>query len=606
MFIARSLPKYPGQLVLSGSLLTQVLQRLCEPPTDELREDCQLSVEYLLSAYKPPDMTGLVQALRAARFFRVLKTVFRGERMFVDLVGVYLEDPEDRVGVFDCVRECLRKGTGASAKQVAAVKRIVLDHAVDLADIDVVLSARTLSACAADLLQPVVDALQDSYQRFTFLRTLLEPGLMQHSTTTAAAVPMNDAQKAMFTEQYIQLMCQQDPTRVAGYVDTLPTSNLHLDHILPAMEEAGVIDAAVMLLSKDGRARDAIDRLVAHLQSLEQALTSLLTSAADAPDDVATYEAAEDLTQAVEKYTKVGIWLCQGQSANIQRRQRPRTNLVWDVSEDDLDLDEYLWLNLVDAVVQVTKNAGGAAHQYDDQLTSTGQEVIDVNQIVASLRGNVQQTFTALLSATATSSAKQSSDSTTTRHNNQSFLRILRAFLTRAATTAPSLADLRAVLSDIFSAYAFEQGVLTLANELLGSDVFIEIKQVHDLRQRGWRPRSQVCEHCKRRAWGQGVGEPIWDAWIVKEQTRKAEKARKLVERGSGEEARRLERGKAKAKTAISAERGGEEDEESRKLTLVVFACRHVYHRVCLDPGFRDGNSATEERLKCPLCSHHG
>ncbi|KAK4565580.1 Vacuolar protein sorting-associated protein 8 [Recurvomyces mirabilis] len=608
MFIARSLPKYPGQLVLSGSLLTQVLQRLCEPPTDELREDCQLSIEYLLSAYKPPDVSRLVQSLQAARFFRVLKTVYRTERMFTDLLEVFFVDPEERQGVFRCIADCLLPSTAASQKQVSAIKSIVLDHAVDLADIDVVQSARTLCTSAPDLLEPTVNALQDSQQQFLFLRTLLEPALLQQTRASSAILPPPEAQKATFIEQYIQLMCLHDPTRVAGYIDTLPTSNLHLDHILPAMEEAGVIDAAVTLLSKDGRARDAMDRLVSHLQSLEQALTSLLTSAAEAPDERATYEAADDLTQAVEKYTKVGIWLCQGQSATAQRRPRPRTNLAWDVSEDDLDLDEYLWLNLVDAVVQVTKNAGAAANQYEDKRTSYGHDMLDVNQIVASLRGNVQQTFTALLSATASSSAKRSPYSNTNpRQDNLSFLRVLRAFLTRAAITALSLADLRAVLSGIFSAYAFEQGVLSLANELLGSDVFAEIKEVHDLRQRGWRPRSQVCEQCKRRAWGQGVGEAVWDAWVVKEGSREAEKARKLVERGGGEEARRLERGKAKAKTAVNiAEReNGVEDEEGRKLTLVVFACRHVYHRVCIDPGFRDGAAGTECMLKCPLCSQH-
>jgi len=91
----------------------------------------------------------------------------------------------------------------------------------------------------------------------------------------------------------------------------------------------------------------------------------------------------------------------------------------------------------------------------------------------------------------------------------------------------------------------------------------------------------------------------------MKEQTREAEKSRKLVERGGGEEARRLERGKAKAKAAVIAERDGVQNEETRKLTLVVFACRHVYHRVCLDPDFRDGKAAAEAPLKCPLCNDH-
>ncbi|KAI7052853.1 hypothetical protein KC352_g45410, partial [Hortaea werneckii] len=120
------------------------------------------------------------------------------------------------------------------------------------------------------------------------------------------------------------------------------------------MEEAGVVDAAVVLLARDGMVRDAMERLVVHLQTLQQALISIVEASAQAPDASSAETAALELVGDIEKYTKVGIWLCQGQSATAQRRPRPRMNVAWDVKEDDLDLDEYLWLNLVDAAVQVT------------------------------------------------------------------------------------------------------------------------------------------------------------------------------------------------------------------------------------------------------------
>ena len=63
------------------------------------------------------------------------------------------------------------------------------------------------------------------------------------------------------------------------------------------------------------------------------------------------------------------------------------------------------------------------------------------------------------------------------------FLRILRAFLTRAAQMAPSLAELRAVLADILSVYSFEQDVLALANELLASDLFVDARLLKAIRQ---------------------------------------------------------------------------------------------------------------------------
>jgi len=595
MFVARSFPKYPGQLVLSGSLLNAVLQHLCRPPTEALREECELSVEYLLSAYHPPDLLVLIQDLRAARFYRVLKSVYRGARLFTELLETYFEDPRDKDGVFDCLAFCLRPSTGLGEKQRQVLKEVIESHAEELAEINTVLMARTLATHAFDLLQQSITSLEDSHTQFLFLRALLEPALLRDQSASGYG-PLPQEQQSAFVEHYVQLMCKHDPTHVADYVGLLPTGDLQLEQVLPAMEMSGVVDAAVVLLARDGLARDAMERLVTHLQRLQQTLIELIDAVGESPDLQATQEAAQDLVDGIEKYTKVGIWLCKGQSANAQRRPRPRTNFSWEIKEGDLDLDEYLWLNLVDCVVQVTKSGTPALKDLEDHPTEVDLERFDVTKLSTSLRSNVQQAFTALLAATATPSIKAKDDkqARASTRDHLSFLRVLCTFLTRAATTAPSISDLRAVLSDIFSAYTFEEGVLSLAYDLLGSDVFTDMQEVNELRQRGWRPRTQVCEHCKRRAWGPGIGEIVWDEWIAREHERDSEKARKLVERGGGEEARRLERGKAKAAQSVTGEPS---NEDAKRLALVVFACRHVFHKVCLD-----GIALRQEMYKCPIC----
>lgn len=617
IFIARSLPKYPAQLVLSGSLLNNVLQRLCEVPSEELREDCQLSAEYLLSAYQPPDTRAVIDALKQAGFFRVLKTVYRRQKLYTELFETYFEDHEDKDGVFDCITSCLGPSAGLGQKQVRSFKQSVVSHAVDLADISVIQTARALLYSAVDLLEPSAKALPDSYQQFVFLRTLLEPKLIQADTSLRTQQELPDNVGHTFQERYVQLMCAHEPGHVADYVGLLQSGDLRLDRVLPAMEESGVIDAAVVLLARDGLARDAMDRLVAHVQSQQHALTSLIEAAGDSPDAQATRETADDLVEAVQKYTKVGIWLCQGQTATTERRPRPRTSLAKDIDENELDLDEFLWLTLVDAIVQVTKEASASLQHLVDHPSENNTASLDPESIRSELRANVQQTFTALLAATAAQVPKQPTPqaqhppSRPHPHNdNLSFLRVLRAFLTRAATTAPSLSDLRDVLADIFSAYAFEQNVLALATDLLGGDVFAEIHDAHERRQRGWRPRSQVCELCKRRAWGPAIGEVVWDEWVGREQDRERARAEKAVERSGGDEARRRSRGKGRATVVAdgAAQRIDEMMGEDRKrLALVVFACRHVFHKVCLDEsGKGEGRVEGGEGgavYSCPICA---
>lgn len=610
IFIARNLPKYSTQLVLSGSLLNNVLQRLCRPPSPLLHEDCQLSAEYLLSAYQPPDVSSVIQDLRRARFYRVMKTIYRRQRLFVDLFEAYFEDPDDREDVFGFITFCFRNPSEIGPRQSQAIRSAVVVHANDLAEVDAIKTARTLAMSDLKLLQPVADALQDSYLCFLFLRTLFEPGLLRDGSLSTPFRDLPEDERASFQEHYVQLMCAHEPGHVADYVGLLQSGDLRLEEVLPALENSGVVDAAVVLLARDGLATDAMDRLVSHMRSLQQTLISLLIGASESPDVVSTREAADGLVEDVEKYTKIGIWLCRGQSANARRRPRPRTNFAWDISENDLDLDEFLWLILVDVVVQLTKNVSLVVQQIENRTVERSVESINPETLRSSLRSNVQQAFTALLAATAAPSSKQQPSvhhqSAPPASDHLSFLRVLRAFLTRAATTAPSLSDLRDVLADIFSAYTFEQGVLNLANDLLGSDVFADIQKAHELRQRGWRPRTQVCERCKRRAWGPGIGEMVWDEWVAKEGERQVTRARKAVERGGGEEAKRLERGKERARAAvtpITTSFDEDRDEARRKLTLLVFACRHVFHRVCLDEAYRDGQPARPGGYKCPLCT---
>ena len=608
IFIARSLPKYPQYMILSGSSLQSILAHLTSFRSDDLSEECQLSVEYLLSVYHPSVTPDLIAMLRDAGFHRVLKSIYRSERQYTNLIRTYFEDQMDQDAVFADLEGCFRDPLPLTQKN--DLDDLLCAHATQLAFIDLSATAQTLSKCRPALLPRFIEALQEERLQFAFLRDLLEPSYGDHfGHRNLDAQPTLDL-VSRFSEQYIQHMCVHDPTHVADYLNTLGSADLQLDHLLPALEEHGVIDAAVVLLARDDSASDAMDRLERHLEYLNSALCSLIAAAAESPDAENTVEAILDLVESIDKYAKLGVWLCNGQSniADRQRRPAPRKGLENDIQEGDLDMAEYLWLTLVDVIVTIAKDVSAAAKQL-----SSVPSVVDPNKAVTSVRSLVQQVFTALLSATAAPRSvperhqiqqPQVPRLPSSTHSNQGFLRVFRLFLNRAAKSAPSLSDLRAVLLDIFSAYAYETNVLDLANQLLGSDVFGEIDEVRQLRQRGWRPKSQVCEHCKRRAWGTGIGERIWDAWHDNETDRlKKREARYNADgqepgRGKGRET-------APAHSDQKTDVSKEELSERKKMTLVVFACRHVFHRHCLNEMSEVEIQATrnsETRYECPVC----
>jgi hypothetical protein len=602
MFIARNLPKYPQFMVLSSSSLHQVLNRLCSFREHELVDDCQLSAEYLLSVYHPPVTTALIDQLRDAKFYRVLKTLYRTEHRPVDLINTYFEDQQGKNGIFDDLAYALQE---SHEKQITQIKDVLCEHAQELASINTPKTAYTLARYTDDILERFIDAVEESYTRFHFLRTLLEPSLLDHRAKKVSSEPVSEALVSRFCEQYVELMCIHDPRHVADYVGLLKSGDLDLDRVLPSMEDNGVIDAAVLLMAQDGLAKDAIDRLCKHLRTLQKAICGLIEAASEAPDMQSTEEASDDLLEAIEKYTRLGIWLCNGQSAAMQQHRRPRqrTNLAWDVKETDLELDELLWLKLIDAVVSVSKSVTAETNDLIDD------DNFDIDRTNNALRSTVQQTFTALLSATSITITKSDEDE---HHNtprrsqhNQSFLRVFRAFLSRASSSyAPTLSDLRAVLLDVFTAYAHESSVLNLASSMLDIDVFADMDSIHNLRNQGWRPRTQTCELCKKRTWGAGVGavehdhEAIWEESERLESMRVEKKVKKLQSSDNG-------KGKGVQMGGDVEPRSKDREEVVKKMTLVVFACRHTVHRVCLEVEMAETADPREEDksgYSCPVC----
>ncbi len=642
MFIARNLPKFPQFILLPGHVLHRVLIGLCHFPGEDVAEDCQLSVEYLLSMYKPPNLPSLMPLLWEARFYRVLKSVYKADKQYAKLLQTCFEDYEHRDAIFDCIGDCLRPSTGLSEKQIHEVRAVITDHSHELVAADISKVASAIQDYMPDLHAVMLQALEENESgQFQYLQAVLEPPKQGSEETSK---PLRDTNSRGFIEQYVRLLCDYDRDHVSDYVEHLRTGDLRLEEVLPALEHSGVIDAAVVLMAREGKVREAIHRLTEHLHALEAALLGLLDGVSDSPDLDSTVETANDLITSIQKFARVGVWLCRGQTRSAQQSKAQIQNTKRAKSVDDgLSADEDLWLDLIDAVVDVTKVVSEVLENKTQDPEADEKEqlrrdpssiLLDSSKLTTDLRTIVQETFTALL---ATTSAPRTSDA---RQTDVSFLRIFRAFLSRASLSSPSLSNLRAVLGAIFSAYSYEESLLALANRLLDKDLFVHVAEVDRSRRRGWRPLGQVCEGCGRRVWGPGVGAHLWDAWqrrneadetlthrnksgiVAQEQrtrtgssngkgkavmgdrhdTSKPTTTQKVISELNTESSN----GREMAITKTSD--GSDEEMDKEELgALAIYSCRHLFHQVCLQKmqGTVDGESEPDTgggQLMCPLC----
>jgi hypothetical protein len=612
MFIARNLPKFPQFILLSGTALERVLVGLCQYPSQDIAEDCQLSVEYLLSMYRPPNLDTLLSLFTKASFFRVLKSIYKAEQQYSKMIQTYFDDRENQEAVFDAIGDCLRLGSTLSTRQKEEVESITQEHARDLVEIDIKKIALMIEAYAPDLHPQILDAIEDDHQsQYEYLHNIIEPD-SESPETRMTTYTKHQA----FTAHYVRLMCRFAPKHVADYISLVQAGNLRLEEVLPAMEESGVIDAAVILMAREGKIRDAMDRLINHLGTLEAALTGFLRGLDESKSDsLVPEEGLDDLLESLRKYALVGVWLCQGQSKTAakmatQSKQSKRSSIA--KREAPLNAEEQLWTDLLITIVRMARS-----------VTESSQAGIDAEshqvKVSTALRNTIQTAFTAVLTSASTNSS------------NVSFIKVLRAFLVDISSASPSLSDLRIVLNEIFSAYAYEESILGLANRLLDKDLFKHIESARRQRGRGWRPRSQVCEGCGRRVWGPGAGGGIWEAWEKKstEELQRVLEKRKSMQNSTGNvenlghgksreqiqsaesstqdsiEDARLDKGKKRdGDNSISDSNIKAAKKEEELGSLVIFSCRHVYHLPCLERlnAARGGeNPATSqgEDLRC-------
>ena len=255
-------------------------------------------------------------------------------------------------------------------------------------------------------------------------------------------------------------MCEFSPEHVSQYVGGLQSGDLRLENVLPAMESSGVMDAAVVLMARDGRIRQAMDRLLTHLGTLETSFAAVLKAAEKGANSETSNRAAVETLESLQKYAQVGVWLCQGQMKTNSSRQQRTQKQNRRSEKDKLNAEELLWLDLVDSVVHIAKNSIALCLAAIPTTVDPTSNSLDTSKLLPLLRKFVQDTFSALLAATSGA------------QHAVSFLHILRAFLSRASMASPSLQDLRNVLADIFDTYLYESQLLSLANRLLDKDLF--------------------------------------------------------------------------------------------------------------------------------------
>jgi hypothetical protein len=583
MFIARNLPKYPQFILLSGTTIEGIILHLCTYGQTEMAEEAQLATEYLLSVFKPGDSEKMIKAYQEAKFYRILKTNLRAEGRYTELLDIYLRD-DDKSEVFDCIDGLLRSGSILNLKQRDAIKGFLVERLEELVGIDTPRTADVFEQFVTEKQKDVILRLHGS-ALFIYLDRII---------SLQSEVPPEKPSwiDVDVRELYIALLCEFQAAELTKYMETLNVDDVRIERILPVLEKYNVIDAIVMILRRAGMTREAMDKVVIHIFSLQRELSRTLQHPEQHLD-------AESLISEVGRFAFVGADLCETfsketivKSAGSKKGKGKRTTL---------NEAEQMWLTLLETVVGVTRDITA--------IVIKNPTIQDESQILDSLRVVVQDIFTKLLTLTSSTTASPNRPGAAIQ---VSFISILRRFLQNLGSSP--LTDLRSVLSSIFDAYRYERQLIQVTSKLIETDLFQDFLREKHQRENGWRSKSANCMACGRVLFGPGAKGNIFSKW---EQRRLQGIEKKLAQ----DEARRQDRvGSSTPTTPNSKGKGKSVDllpspvDISTDPTIydiegdiVVFGCGHAYHRGCLvELGGTLQNESEEEsleaRLRCIIC----
>lgn len=518
IFAARNLPKYPQFIKLSSPTLHSILVGLAKDHDQSTVEDRQLAAEYLLSTYSPPDTDEIVALFESAGFFRILRSIYRGERKWAALASTYLRDPDVGADLFGFLRETLALAAGSNARQRQDLVNVVLDA------VPALLQAHEgglhETADLIDTFLPnehaeVLARLASSpWRQFAYLRCLLEPASPDAFPPSEVLANRDRAPSTRLGTpqrlQYLSLLCQHQPTHVIRFLETESQNLATLPEALEILDQIEVYDAAIWAIDRQGDTAKALDRIDDTLESRTDLLVQTLTSGFSDGEEEEEEEhqggegegyrprgdsllgsgKADTILDDVTAITKVAIQICVSRTSGPTRSQT-------------LTGDE-LWFRLLAALVSTVRSIRAISPARPSDRASSyrrqsGSSIICHDDEPQPLSPRASDALSNLI-PTALSSLVS-----TTSTRDVSFPNLMRRLIdsnARSPAANRSYAEFKAIVTSMLDTYAFEGDLLELTSKISSQDLFEHVERLTREREKGWRSGGELCEECCQPVWG--------------------------------------------------------------------------------------------------------
>ncbi|GAA5899138.1 hypothetical protein JCM8208_003013 [Rhodotorula glutinis] len=510
IFVARNLPKYPQYISLPVATLRDILVSLATDTDQSTVEDRQLAAEYLLSTYTPNDSDTFIPLFERAGFFRILRSIYRGERRWAALAATYLADPDVASDVFGFLRETFKLASRASSAQKAQLADTVLEAVPTLVEADetgLQQTAELVDSYLPTRHAEVVDRLASHWRAFAYLRCLLEPahaGLVESTSATSERVPSPHVDLAL-RRRYVVLLCAHEPQHVIRFLSSDAHRLAQDAEVLEICERAESFDALVWALDKNGEPEAALERADEALESRTDLLVHRLVGRDGDEDEqdggsLQPSRTPDKLLDQAAAVARAATAVCVHRTSGRRRPKDPPAEDLWYRLLSSLVATVRSIRSVAPASSSVDKasshrrisNASMIVHDEDDEDRGPQHLSARSSEILSSL---IPSALSALVSTTSSHEV-----------SFPSLMRRLIDSISRSPAANRSYAEFKAIVTSMLDTYAFEGDLLELSSTISAQDLFEHVEAFKRERDRGWRPGandpSGACAECLQPVWG--------------------------------------------------------------------------------------------------------
>lgn len=549
IFISRNYPKYPQFIKLAGSIMSDLVMIFCkvgkifhsklgveetlikyaisledyQQLSNDLIDDCELSLQALLSIYKLADIKPLLIEIEDAKYYNAMITVYKSENMYYKIIELWIKLKQESLsskpveqnpflnsklreinvnGIFQSIPNMVQNAlTNTTSPKKKNELITLIGKNFDLFVTSDPKGMANVIALDYPLLSKEINKVQDFSSKFKFLREVFE--LNSHGKTVDGSIGVDYKLKY----EYVKSLLQEIDYCLANGKD-YTQSKLDLEKFVMGIEKMD--DNVHQLLLASNIGRNILVNIFARDEKFNKAFDLLVESIYKTKDEILQTGLTSENENLLQQLFSKCFLITESSRESLNQK----------TSEFNLTLKETLILKTVELSVEIyTETKDSEFHDFFKKL------VIKSFRYITSIG----------------------------QSDTKSFSNILEMYMNRSSVKITRLGDMRMVLNEVFSSTANDEIIMTLIKKLVEADIFDDLELIQSLKLKGWTPSNTECEICGKNIWGSQMNEAVYEIW----NNHQLEKVGLITEES--------------------------ELLKSDYFKMCIFQCKHGYHTKCLE-----------------------